>query len=461
MKIVLLLLTFISLLLRDVSGQDKILYFTDNNLSSIDLNPASVKYFGDGYFSMPGFGSVSLSTTTSGFSYDDLITEDVDVSFNQALDFDRSVVKDILEKIDWDQIYEELESVNFIKVNGDISIINFGFKIDDLSISIGSSANFKFATSFNEDLVKILDESNWSDGGAVLEEEIVGDIELRSSGLSELGVSAAYKIDEKWSVGVGAKLLLGASGFESDNLKYKVYTPEGTSFSVMSAEGEMALYGPVTIVTDDDGKIDDISFNNTVYLSDMLKNRGLTFGFGATYKIGDNIEVGAAVTDLGFMNWTSSVTVLKGEGVVKFEGVEDIVDLSGFLVVDTDQDSYRSKFSGDMTITGEYLFTEFLSAGLLINRELKDVSPITSATISANYHLKSTLSASLGYTAKSESLGNLGLGFNIDLAPVQFQIATDNLITIFNPKGGQSADLMFGLNFFIGSRADRARQARL
>jgi hypothetical protein len=133
--------------------------------------------------------------------------------------------------------------------------------------------------------------------------------------------------------------------------------------------------------------------------------------------------------------------------------------------------SYSTPLPGKMYLSGTYALGNELSVGALFFTEKFQgrVNPGGSASLSK--HVGKWLSATLSYTVSNRSYNNLGMGFSVNLKPVQLYLVGDNLLRIPGSlittqelnsyvNSTKLCNVRFGLNFVWGRNKDLGKLLR-
>ncbi len=121
---------------------------------------------------------------------------------------------------------------------------------------------------------------------------------MSTSAYAEVAFGYSHYINEQWSVGAKAKLLLGHGYLDAsvDNFDFR------------SSVDEVTLKGNVT--TQHAGIAKNLingSFDKDMWTYLNPSGYGAAFDLGITYKPIEMIQISAAVTDLGFIKWTGQL----------------------------------------------------------------------------------------------------------------------------------------------------------
>ena len=168
------------------------------------------------------------------------------------------------------------------------------------------------------------------------------DLRLQASATAEIALGHSHKINDKLNVGAKVKVLLGV-GNATAHLK-NMDVKFGHDQWQIKADGEVMLSGGsgLYVPTKEEagkeiknpGDANLISWGDIDYDKFGLSGFGLGFDLGATYQLLPDLQLSAAINDLGFMNWSNAITGRTGEGTWTFDGFDNIA-------VDSSQPNYE------------------------------------------------------------------------------------------------------------------------
>lgn len=157
------------------------------------------------------------------------------------------------------------------------------------------------------------------------------DLGLRSENFVELALGHSHRITDKLTAGAKAKVLLGLAYADMEAKNISLHTAD----DYWNINGEVNLTAAVMKSTlkyeaphkndPETGRrrisgIDDVSFG--------LSGFGLAFDLGATYQLLPDLQLSAAITDLGFINW-SSAHQASSRGDWTFDGFDNPIYCGG------------------------------------------------------------------------------------------------------------------------------------
>lgn len=373
-------------------------YFTDDFKFRHTLNPA----FGNeqNYFSLPALGNISANIH-GNFGVGDVI-------FDNPMYGQGSTKKKTTFMNPYISTSEALKG--FITGNNRLT--------GDVDITL-LSAGFKGFGGYNTIEVGV-----HSTFGAVLPYELfefakntgnqtynIGDISANAMAYAEVAFGHSRQLNDHLRIGAKMKLLFGAGRADLKLKNLKADLAQDNQWTV-SGEGvaNVSLKGFSYIESEEEyndpnkgtyNRVDDVDVDGA-----GLGGFGMAFDLGAVYKINDDWTVSAAVTDLGFINWTNNVQAANRSKSFTFKGfhdtsvkddhgntVDDQMDKYGDQLADFanlkdegDQGKRTTGIGATINVGGEYTLPVYrkLKFGALSSTHLYGKYSWTEGRISAN-----------------------------------------------------------------------------
>ena len=320
---------FIGILLACTSlvsaQQVNTLYFLENAPMRHTINPAfqPVSKF---YLTLPVVGYTSLWAGTNGWAMSDFIFKAPDGNTITPWHPDANTM-------DW--LAKQPKTFAF-DMDLHTNILGFGFRIMENSyLHINVSERISAGVNFSSSIFGI----NHIRDGVVLDSVALG---VNALAYTEFAVGFSHNITRQWSVGGKIKVLVGHADarVNIDNMAFN------TSLDSlhMTGNGTAHLAAPLnwSALPTDPQELADYDVNELFsnYEGDIMKQigegfkpagMGVTFDLGVTYKPIKNLQISAAVTDLGFIRWHryASATV---DVDATFKGID--LDYSDYGSVD-------------------------------------------------------------------------------------------------------------------------------
>ena len=263
----------------------------------------------------------------------------------------------------------QLRSMLYFNGDATLGLLNFGFRIKDFGyVTVGVNERIETGMTAPKSMF------NFFLGGGMTNLE-GGTNTLGLSGIgaggtayTEIALGYSHKLNEQWTIGGKLKILLGQAyaGMTSKNFNLNASTeawnltsnlnidaagPFNAAYLAQYVQGKSAMqvYDAFT-----DGSFKADSLINTRDIPAMLRpsGGGAAIDFGFTYKPIENLQITAALTDLGFISWGNGTrfncvvdTTFNGLGDIKY-GDEAYKDQNGNFSTDILMDSVVSNLKG-------------------------------------------------------------------------------------------------------------------
>ena len=246
---------------------------------------------------------------------------------------------------------------NMTYFNGDMtfSFINMGFRIKENGyLMIGINEKIESGTTLPKSMFNFLLGGGMQDLTGGINTIGLSGLGINATAYTEIGAGYSYKLSDQWTIGGKVKLLLGQvyGGMNAKNLNIDANAEQWHLYGDLG----MTVAGPVNMAYLDqyvDGKnarqiYDGFTGNNgagTKFNPDSLVNMsnwqsflvpsgyGAAIDFGFAWKPIENLQISAALTDLGFIYWTKSNrynctidTVFNGVGQIDYSDPKYHVD---------------------------------------------------------------------------------------------------------------------------------------
>lgn len=277
----------------------------------------------------------------------------------------------------------------------------------------------------------------------------------------ELAVGWHHRSDDGLTIGVRGKMLFGSENIDTKVSEVQWTTDPDTYDWTFAGEMQVNTAGiwPLLDTIYNNHPLENEQVMN--YLFNM-KNSGFGLDVGVEKKFTDRFSVSGAVSDLGYMKWTRGVRNVKStKGEFAYVGLEftdgmitslssvgDSLDqqLTDILAEAEEefgyadnQNNYKSATLARFQIGADYMLFGLDSltsgsVGFLFQSEVYKGRLRPTYTIAYSQNVKRWLSATIAYSVIDRNYKNLGLGLRLNGGPLQFYVATDNLLAIvLNP----------------------------
>lgn len=315
------------------------------------------------------------------------------------------------------------------------------------------------------------------------------DLRLQASATAEIALGHSHKINDKLNVGAKVKVLLGV-GNATAHLK-NMDVKFGHDQWQIKADGEVMLSGGsgLYVPTKEEagkeiknpGDANLISWGDIDYDKFGLSGFGLGFDLGATYQLLPDLQLSAAINDLGFMNWSNAITGRTGEGTWTFDGFDNIAvdssqpnyeenkldeqldrlwdDLQEVINIHREKNgegSYTKALHATLRLGAEYKmpFYKNLTGGFLFSSHFAGISSWTEGRFYATVKPVKWFDATVNYGASTYG-SSFGWMINFHPKGFNFFIGSDHqffsVTPQFVPVGHATANINLGFNVTFGS----------
>ncbi len=471
-----LIISLIALVMGSNSFAQQVntLYFMKNIQERNAYNPAFQPI--TNYFNIPFFPDFRLEAGNNSLVFKDII-------LNQKINGIDSTITFMHPQANKDDFYNTLRKTTRLNTDFTFNLFGLGFRSKNKKNYYSFNAYQKLENSIYlpKDLFKLalygtpdLVNANKYD---------LSKFGLDASIYTELAFGYSRTINDKLTIGGNLKYLIGqvnvSTNIENFNLE------AGIDKWAIEGEGSINASIPLlTIPVQLDGSFD---FNN-IDMNDMDEsqirgialsgNWGLGLDLGATYLIIPDLELSAAITDLGFIRWRKNVTNGKLNGAYEFTGVEyginDDIDakmdtlvtqLEDAFVTTGTNNSYTTSLSTRLNVGAEYsVVDDRIGFGVLSSSLFANKTIFQDITTSVNFRPWHWFSTSFSYSLLNGQWSTIGFGAQLRILAFNMYIAADRIpLTFVNsggspnipvPNGLQSMNLQVGWAWNFG-RTDK------
>lgn len=283
---------------------------------------------------------------------------------------------------------------------------------------------------------------------------------------TELAVNYSRYVFENLSFGVKAKYLIGNAyaDFKTNNFDVQ------SSTNGLRAMGDANLSYAASYLNPD-----SLSFSGSSF-AEFIKPQGMgaALDLGITYKPFQNLQLSAALTDLGWLGWRN---VKKASYSLDTEidllNVMQIPDRSGITLNSLENTAYSSylipkyNFGAEFMVLGNYLTLGVLSQGMYLNEKLEQ-----ELTTSINFKPLNWLNMAVSYSAIHGNTSNIGAALGVRIKKMHLFMVADyiplqtvkstytgsmpfvNGMTMPLPYNLDRMNFSFGFNYVLGLRKD-------
>lgn len=416
--------------------QTNTLYFLENSSLRHKLNPA-FQPVSDFYISLPLIGYSTFNVGNNSLSLKDIVYNENGntVTFlNQASSIDR--------------FYNKLKLNTVLRANLQTNLLGFGFHYKSAFWTFSLTEKMNGTLSVPKDVFQLslygtrdIDINN-SFNFTTLQTDFTA--------YSEAAFGYAQDITEKWSIGGKFKLLLGHANLSNTNRN--VTFDASLSNWDFKGNGIVNYSSPVELVLGTN--LQSLTYTIPPNRFDWIKPSGWGVGidFGVEYKLNENINLSAAILDLGFIRWKKNALNLEYSVDYNFVGIAQINSntslatyndvfnqlIYGNLLIDSIESAFEGSATSDVTniaySTGtaaklnlgfEYNFDHFIGLGILSHTQFYDRTVTGEITTSVNLRPYDWLNAALSYSLVNGTLSTFGAGLSLSAGNVNWFVTAD------------------------------------
>ena len=393
-------------------------------------------------------------------------------------------VKELVDKkglVDINNFVDGLsKNHNYIGVGANVELLHIRFKAADNFFSFNTRLVTDVRILFPKDLIAMVtkqDQPGYSFSG----------LGVHGTSYLEHGIGFTRAVpDSKWTFGGRAKLLNGIANIQTESSEFEINISD-TSIYQYELNAKMKVNAALGIDSQKIDNLNNLNINSVADARDVMKlNKGFAIDAGATYQFSDRLSFGAAINNLGFINWKSYVRnynvdineVYNGVTIADvrldgsldslisvqtdsiFSGYTDSIDQG----IDTTNNAYKTWLPTNIFLSAHYQLTPRIRAsGSLYTEFFQGVSLGLVAGLNCSVSKSLDITTSWWWFGKSSA--NLGLGIVFKPGPLQFHLIMDNILPasfvkvsdpelkidgLLLPYQIKNFNLRFGMNLVFG-----------
>jgi hypothetical protein len=412
-----------------------------------DMNPALAPT--RGYIALPGMSGVGVNMSSNFLSVDNF--------FYQR---DGQVVTAFHESVSANDFLSKLPSQGKLAMDAKVNVLGVGFYAKKMFWTFGLNANVSADMAMSTDAFKALKTL----GNGTYD---LGDTALEANAYMDAYLGTSFRVHENVNIGIKAKFLLGVATAEAQFSQLNAnVTPEvvnGTMSGTFRANGIFI-----------DNRTEEIIRDYYFYMLDNINNFGAALDLGVEVRLlDDHLKLSAAVTDLGFIKWTTGTTNISGKlnGDFSFKGFNletQEVDGDGSYEILFDEvpmgGDYISRLNFSVNAGVEYnILNNHIAFGVLSHTKFCRTMTYTELTASVNFRPTNWLSATFSHTFLNHNRpGVFGFALNIHPSVLNIYAGVDfvdtqwvngpiiNDVQIPLPRYTKSLNAYVGVGFNFG-----------
>ena len=446
MKTKLITTIIISFLLCLLTSENKaqdgnVINFMRTVPQSNNNNPAAIPSVGF-YLGVPALSALNIGLDNGNFSYNNVFTRRADDSI----------------VIDADKFISTLKANNKLSYELSDQIFALGFKVNRSYFTFSINNKNTINANYTKDFMTFLLKGN---GPFIGQNANLGDSKLGLNSYIETSLGLTREINERLSVGLKFKYLIGIMNVYTEKSTANLYTDPNTYDLSATSDFLIRTSLPFDSLT---AKPKDIKWQ------DVKNNKGIAFDFGGEYKLTSKLSLGLSVVDLGYIDWSNNIQNYQSKNpnaTYSFTGFDinsafkngqindsvfnKIIDsLKNSLGVENVKGSkYRAPLKTKIYFTASYFLTKHDLFGLVIRNDIINQAINTSLTVSYNRYFGKNLSLTFANTVVAGNLLNPGGGFAFNLGFAQFYFLIDH-VSSFYAADIKNVGFQFGFNLIAG-----------
>ena len=438
------------------------LYSLNETSQALYLNPG-FKQKNRVYVSLP-LGMQTFSLANSGFTVNSLLAKNTQ---NDSLSWSPSTALAGMGKL------------NFVNVESYNELFGLGFKVKNGFLSFNISNRLQTRFTYPKGLIQLGTQGN---GGELLGQRAsLDNLGFDLMSYIEYGISYNRNITDKLTVGARIKFLSGIANIQTKESRLGL-TTDATTFDLL-LDGSMLVNTSNISQFYKDSTFNPSTMANYAY---NFKNFGLAFDLGGSYQLTDKIQVNASLLDLGYIKWKTNVTNYQSQDVnFTFKGIDlnqalfdttanvgnSFMDtLQNLTTVNESSNSYTTALHTKFYVGGRYKLNKYFSGNVLMYNEIVGHKYGAGLSLAMVAQVKNWLGVSLNYSMYARAYNNIGFGLNLKGGPIQFFVASDNILTFLAttplpsntgtsstsiPYNSKNLHVSFGLAVVIGPTKDK------
>lgn len=372
-----------------------------------------------------------------------------------------------------------LSSNNRINFDTDITILSAGFKafggFNTITIGAHAEAGLNLPKDFFR-FMKVGQSGNESRYN-------FKDIHVGASAMAEIALGHGRKITDKLTAGAKLKFLLGIGNVNAHINNMDVVLSDKQWLINADAEVKMAagtgLYVPTKQEAGSEikrpGEANLIEWNDIEYNSFGMSGFGMGLDLGATYQLLPELQLSAALNDLGFISWNHATIGRSTGDTWTFDGFRNIAvmeaqpgyeenkideqldriwdDLQDAVLINRESTdgSYTTALHATLHLGAEYTmpFYKGLTGGFLFTQYFAGFQSATEGRFYANVKPTKWFDCTVNYGASTFG-SSFGWMINFHPRGFNFFIGSDHqffkVTPQFLPVGNASASINLGMN---------------
>ena len=298
------------------------LYFLENAPMRHTINPA-FQPVSRGYINFTPLGWMEMSIGNNSLTMSDVIYT-IDDPANPG---QKKTVTMLYPGADRSKFLKQLHSMLYANQDLNIGLLNFGFRVKENGyVTIGINEHIEGGETLPKGMLNFLLGGGFADLTGGLNTVSLSGQGLGVTAYTEIGGGYSHKLNDQWTIGGKLKVLLGQAYVGLNAKTLNLYA----NHEAWKLGGQMNLdiAGPINVdylqqfannktgkeiydAIQGGGSVPKIDFSQLVDTKNWQKllapsGYGAAIDFGFTWKPIEQLQISAALTDLGFIYWSKS-----------------------------------------------------------------------------------------------------------------------------------------------------------
>ena len=260
------------------------------------------------------------------------------------------------------------------------------------------------------------------------------------------------------SVAARIKRLSGVQGLQTTRSKIDVTTDE--EFYALTVDSDYTVNSAGNTLQYFDIDSLDVSLQGFSFDNFLSGNSGWAFDLGASFDLGERLELSLGLIDIGSINWDTNATQLSSKKVQTFDGI----DLTDYILTDDDivlEDSIKALLDFEeqsatfstalprqVYVGGRLQLSDTYTVGALIHTTTYQDKTRTAIALNATATY-GVARIGLQYTARSESAFNIGANAALHIGPVIGFMTFENILALTDLTKTRYAAVRAGISVSI------------
>jgi len=346
-------------------------------------------------------------------------------------------------------------SKNILRGVLEVETFNIGYRFGKVQLGFSHLQKADLYLRFPKTLAQLFLEGN----GQFVGQKINLSHDLNLNAYHEFGLSGAIQLN-KLNVGARVKFLSGIANAVTEKGEVSLFTDDDVYQLTLDRDYILNTAGVENLDETDDF---DLSLK-TINLNNLFtKNMGFSVDLGVTYAVNEKLSLSASVLDLGKINWERNVTNYINKGETTYDGFdfaqfvendsvsfESTLDsLENTFNFSEENENYSTNMPVKIYLSGTYQLNEKIQLGGLLYYENYRGEHFPVLGLSVNTKFKKIFNVGATYSARKDSVFNLGLNFAIKYKAFQLFATADNVVGAFQPYKSSNVNFRTGLNLLF------------